>query len=85
MQIVINVSEDGKVTTEIQQAKSAGESAVYFPPPSAEAPLPISQAALGESHDGGAAPVGLEEGATPQEASLTTELGDLDAGGGPRD
>lgn len=83
MQIVINVNEDGRVTTEIQQARLAGESAAYFPIPSREAPLPMSEATVGESHDGGAAPAGLEGSVTLQESLLTTELGNLDGGEAP--
>lgn len=89
MQIIINISEEGKVTTEIQEAEPTDESVVYSSPWSGEATFPINEVAEGQSYDGGAASIALEADTTaPSDtappATPTTESGDLDGGKAPQ-
>lgn len=81
MQISINISEEGKVTAEIQGAKPIGESVVYSSPGPGEYTFPIGE---GQAYDAGSAPMTLESGLRAPETKPTTELGGLDAGRAPQ-
>ena len=82
MKITINITEEGKVTTEVQGAKITDESAVYTSPGPGEGAFPIREVE-GQPYDAGAAPTSLEEGATASETTQTTEL-KLDGGKAPQ-
>lgn len=84
MQITINVSEEGKVATEIQGAKTTDESVVYSSPGPGVDTFPISEVPEGQPYDAGAAPIAFEESTTPSETTATTESNDLDGGRAPQ-
>ncbi len=84
MQITVNVSEEGKVTTEIQRAKATDESTVYSSPEPGNAPFAIGEASEGQPYDAGAAPIAFEESTTLSETTPTAESDDMDGGSAPQ-
>jgi len=84
MQITINVSEEGKVATDIQGAKTTDESVVYSSPGPGVATFPISEVPEGQPYDAGAAPIAFEESTTPLETTPTAESDNMDGGSAPQ-
>ena len=84
MKIIINVSEEARITTDIQGAKAPVESTVYSSPKPGNAPFGVGEVSEGQTYDAGAAPIAFEESTTLPETTPTAELEGMDGGIAPQ-